>query len=83
MKAYQVLKGEMDRHGHQRFELIATYLDKERALDHCEWMAKEISLHSDTLEFDGWDIDNKIASWSVREWEVVILSKFQEIEITE
>jgi hypothetical protein len=36
MKAYQVYKGEQNKHGHQQFDLIATYLDKQRAFNHAK-----------------------------------------------
>jgi len=84
MKAYQVYKGEQDKHGHQQFDLIATYLDKQQALNHAEKIAEETPLYSDTiLEFDGWYGKGKYCSWSIRGWEIIIVSQFREIEIIE
>ena len=83
MKAYQIFKGDVDKHGHQTYELIATYFDKERAFNHAEQIAKETPLMGDTLEFDGWYGEGKYASWSARGWEIIIISQFREIEIIE
>jgi hypothetical protein len=83
MKAYQVHKGEMDKHGHQRYDLVATYFDKTRALQHAEQIAESIPLYGDILEFDGWFSDGKCASWSAVGWEHVCVSLFEEITITE
>jgi hypothetical protein len=83
MKAYQVYKGEQDKHGHQQFDLIATYLDKQRAFDHAKKIAEETPLYGDVLEFDGWYGEAKYCSWSMRGWEITTISQFREIEITE
>lgn len=83
MKAYQVFKGEQDKHGHQRYDLVATYLDKDRAFQHAEQIARETPLYGDVLEFDGWYGNNKYASWSAVGWERVCIAQFTEIEITE
>jgi hypothetical protein len=83
MKAYQVYKGEQDKHGRQHFDLIATYLDKQRALDHAEKIAKETPLYGDILEYDGWYGEGKYCSWSKGGWEITTISQFREIDITE
>lgn len=83
MKAYQVFKGEFDKHGRQRFDLESTYLDKQRAIDHAERIAKETPLYGDILEFDGWWAEGKYCSWSAIGWERVTVSQLKEIEITE
>jgi hypothetical protein len=83
MKAYQVFKGEMDKHGKQQSYLVATYLDKNKAFRHAEMIAQEMPLMGDVLEFDGWYLDNTYASWSAVGWESVTIAEFQEIEITE
>jgi hypothetical protein len=83
MKAYQVFKGDVDKHGHQYYDLVATYLDKDRALSHCEDLARQTPLYGDVLEFDGWWGDGKFAGWSAVGWDRVGLSQFREIEITE
>lgn len=83
MKAYQIFKGDIDKHGRQTYELIATYFDKERAFNHAEQIANETPLMSDVLEFDGWYGEGKYASWSAHGWEIVTIAKLEEIEITE
>ena len=50
MKAYQVFKGEQDKHGRQRYDLVATYLDKEKALAHCKQVVESTTLYGDVLE---------------------------------
>jgi hypothetical protein len=83
MKAYQVFKGDTDKHGHEYFELIATYIDKDKAFLQAEQIARDTPLMGDVLEFDGWYGDGKFASWSAVGWERITVSRFVEIEITE
>lgn len=64
MKAYQVFKGDLDKYGKQYYELIATYLDKQQALWHCNQVARETPMHQEILEFNGWNQDNTYCSWS-------------------
>ena len=80
MKAYQVFKGDTNKHGHQYYELIATYLDKQRALDHAEKIVNGTPLYGDTLE----SYDNgKYKCWDAIGWERVTIVKFREIDIIE
>ena len=84
MKAYQVNKGYLDKHGRQQYELVATYLDKQKALEHCEKIVKETPLYNeDIINFDGWWGGGKYASWSILNWEQETIARFEEIEITE
>jgi SRSO17 transposase len=84
MKAYQVYKGDLDEHGHAyTYELIATYLDKNRAFEHAKQIADETPLYGDKLEFDGWHGNGKYCSWSAMGWDTMIISRLTEIEITE
>ena len=53
MKAYQVFKGELDKHGRQHYDLMATYLDKERALAHTKQIAESTPVYRD------WETDRK------------------------
>jgi hypothetical protein len=50
MKIYQVYSGEEDKHGFQREYYIATYVSKEKALQHCERIVEETPLYGDKLE---------------------------------
>lgn len=83
MKAYQVFKGEQNKHGYQIYELIATYLDKELAFAYAEEIARNTPLMGDILEFDGWYGNGKYASWSAVGWERICIAKMEEIHITE
>jgi hypothetical protein len=84
MKAYQVFKGDMDKHDRQFHELIATYLDKQKAFDHAETIANETKLFGSELHFDGWyGLKDQIASWSARGWDIVTIAKLEEIYIIE
>jgi len=83
MKAYQVFKGEQDKHGNQRYDLIATYLDRERALQHCKELAESTPLYGDLLEEGEWYGNGKFKSWDAIGWDRVSIAEFREIEITE
>ena len=83
MKAYQVFKGELDKHGHQRYDLIATYLNKQRALDHCKQIAEAEPLHGDILDEGEFYGGGKYKSWDAIGWDRVTIAQFTEIEITE
>lgn len=83
MKAYQVFKGEQDKHGRQHYDLVATYLDKERALVHAKQIAESTPLYGDVLEEGEFYGGGKYKSWDAIGWERVTIAQFQEIEITE
>ena len=83
MKAYQVHSGEYDKHGRQRYDLVATYLDKEKALAHCKQIAEATPLYGDILEEGEWYGNGKGKSWYAIGWDRVIIAKFEEIDITE
>lgn len=83
MKAYQVFKGELSKHGHQRYDLVATYLDKQRALDHCQQIAEAEPLYGDILEEGDFYGDGKYKSWWAIGWETVTIAQFEEIDIIE
>jgi hypothetical protein len=83
MKAYQVFNCGQDKHDREYQELVATYLDKDKAFKHAEKIANETKLYGGTLQFDGFYSDGKCASWSEVGWEHVTIAKWEEIEITE
>jgi len=83
MKAYQVFSGEQDKHDRQRYDLIATYLDREKALAHCKQIAESTPLHGDVLnEGEFWG-EGKYKSWNALGWLCVTIAEFREIDITE
>ena len=84
MKAYQVFSGEDDKHGKQQWDLQATYLDKDKALAHCDTIVANQKLYDgDTIEFGGWSKCGKYATWYIHGWEYVGCCRFEEIDITE
>lgn len=82
MKAYQVFKGEQDKHGYQRYNLVATYLDKEKALAHCKQIAESTPLYGDVLEEGEFYGEGKYKSWKAIGLNLVTIAQFQEIIIT-
>ena len=83
MKAYQVFSGELDKHGRQRYDLIATYLDKDRALAHCTQIVTSTPLYGDVLEESEFYGGGKYKSWDAIGWEHTTIVRFEEIEIIE
>ena len=83
MKAYQVFKGEENKHGFQEYDLAATYLSKEKALEHAQKIVDETPLYGDKLIDDGWYGDGKYRSWTAQGWSFVCICRIEEIEITE
>ena len=83
MKAYQVFRGEENKHGFQDYELAATYLSKEKALEHAQKIVDETPLNGDILIDDGWYGNGKYKSWTAQGWSFVCICRIEEIEITE
>ena len=84
MKAYQVFKGEKDVHGRQQYDLISTYLDRERALAHCKQIAESRLVDSDVFTLEEYFYGKgKFKNWVAIGWERVIIAQFQEIDIIE
>ena len=83
MKAYQVFKGDLDKHGKQYYDLDSTYLDKERALQRCEHIVEVTRLVGEIIVEGEWYGDGKYKSWEAQGWEWITICKFKEIEITE
>ena len=83
MKAYQVFSGEQDKHGRQHYDLVATYLNKETALEHCRQIAEDTPLYDDILEEGEWYGNGKGKAWYMVGWERTTIARFEEIEIIE
>jgi hypothetical protein len=84
MKAYQVFKGYTDNYDNQQYELVSTYLDRERALQHCKDIAESTKLYGDNFLEEGQFYDNgKYKVWTLIGWSREDIAKFEEIEITE
>ena len=83
MKAYQVYKGEENKHGFQEYDLQATYLSKEKALEHAQKIVDETPLYGDKLIESEWFEDLKYKDWTAHGWTYVCICKIEEIEIIE
>jgi hypothetical protein len=83
MKAYQVHKGDENKHGFQEYELKATYLSKEKALEHAQKIVAETPLYGDKLIESDWFGDGKYKDWTAHGWTYVTICRIEEIEITE
>jgi hypothetical protein len=81
MKAYQVYSGDENKHGFQEYELQATYLSKEKALEHAQKIVNETPLYGDSLIDNEWSNDGKYKSWTTQDWGWVDICKIEEIEI--
>ena len=84
MKAYIVQSGELNKHGHQQYDIQATYLSKEKALEHAQKIVNETPLDGDILIDDDWYGSNKqYKSWTAKGWEYVTICRIEEINIIE
>ena len=81
--AYQVFKGDTDKHDNQIYDLVATYLDKEKALQHCKQIAETTQLYGDVLEESEFYANGRYKCWTAIGWERVHIAQFREIQITE
>lgn len=54
MKIYQVYSGDTDKHGRQTKDYLATYLDKEKALEHCHEIVNKLKLQGEDIKEGGW-----------------------------
>lgn len=83
MKAYQVFEGDTDKHGRQTYDLVAIYLDREKALQHCKEIAEATPLLGDVLEEGAFFANGRFKCWYAIGWESVCIARFAEIEIIE
>ena len=83
MIAYQVYQGSENKHGFQDYELQATYLSEEKALEHAKKIVEQTPLYGDKLVDDGWYGDGKYRSWTAHGWTFVCICRIEKIEITE
>jgi len=83
-KAYQVFKGDLNKHGFQQFELMATYFDKQEAFDHAKSIAESTPLYGEeVLEESDWYLcdDGTCFEWDAIGWERVTIARLNEIRI--
>jgi hypothetical protein len=82
MTAYQVFSGETDKHGRQTYDLHATYLDRDRALEHCQCIVENDTLKDEKIE-EYVSSDGSYRSWLAGGMEWVTICQLREITITE
>ena len=83
MKAYQIHIGDTDKHDKHFYELKATYLSKEKALEYAAKLVAETPLYGDQLIENDWDEKGNYKLWMTRGWDFHNLCLVQEIDITE
>ena len=85
MKAYQVHSGDTNKHGHQDYELQATYLSKDKALEHAPRIVAEVPLYGgDILHEEDWYGPNKqYKSWTIQGWDWICVCRIETIDIIE
>lgn len=81
--AYQVFKGDNDKHDRQTWELIGTYLNKDKAEELAHKIVNDTPLYGDKLIDEGWGKDESYRVWSANGWDYVGICKIKKIEITE
>jgi hypothetical protein len=77
-KAYQVFSGGESKHGHQTYELAATYFDRTRALEHCERIVGAAEFRNEHIEVNDYP---GCKSWTAVGWTWVTICELREIEI--
>ena len=84
MKAYQIFTGEyMETGDYTHFELVATYLDKERALKHCEELVEKTPLYGEKLIENDFNEITGIKDWDTYGWNISTIVRLKEIDIIE
>jgi hypothetical protein len=84
MFAYQVFKGDCNKHGNQIYELVATYLDIEKAISHCNQIVSSTPLYGDELEEGDYVNNNLIVRyWDAVGWERLTICEMRTIQITQ
>ena len=81
MIAYQVFKGENDKHDRQMWELEATYTSKDRAQQHADKIVSETKLYGSALVDEGWKHNDSYRVYYAHGWDYVGICKIEAIEI--
>ena len=81
--AYQVFTGDEDKHGRQTWELLGTYLNKDKAEEHANKIVSETELRGDNLIDEGWEKCGSYRMWMAHGWDYIGICKINKIEITE
>ncbi len=84
MTAYQVYSGDTDKHGRQTYELQATYLDSEKAMEHCQRIIEDATLKNEHIEKHVTLSKETLSiSWNAVGWDIVTVCQMNGITITE
>jgi hypothetical protein len=79
MKAYQVYSGDVDSNENQKYELVATYFDKDAALAHARQIANQDASHNN--EVTEVQYNSTRTYWYQHGWIYVDVAKIEEITI--
>ena len=79
MKAYQVFKGELDSNEITQWDLVATYLNKDKALEHANKIVDEADPVNNEIIGGEWTDDGKY--WYEIGWTMTGICKIKEIEV--
>lgn len=85
MKIYQVYSGDTDKHDRQTEDYLATYLDKEKALEHCRQIVAALEEEGEDIEERKWGKEDNIESgiiWTAHGWNYVNVCYLYERFIT-
>lgn len=83
MKAYQVHLGDTDKHDRHYYELKATFLNKDKAIEYASKLVAEVPLYDDDLIECEWNDKGNYKLWMTHGWSYHNLCLVQEIDITE
>jgi len=84
MIAYQVFSGDTDKHGRQTYDLQGTYLDKAKALDHCQCIIENDTLKNEYIEKHVLlSKETESISWTAIGLDIVTVCQMNKITITE
>ena len=81
--AYQVFKGDTDKHDRQIWELLGTYLNKDKAEERADKIVSDTELRGDNLIDEGWAKNDLYRIWMAHGWDYIGICKINKIEITE
>ena len=80
MKAYQVHIRDENKHGYQVYNLVSTYLSREKALEHCQQIVDEYKRLNKEEVSEHEEENGKWILW-IAGWGYVVICKMDEIEI--
>jgi hypothetical protein len=84
MKVYQVHEGYINKHGFQHYDLQATYLHLDKALENANKLLEKYK-NENPEECDWYTGKDGIRrkTWDVQGWDLVTICLIEEIEVIE